>query len=293
MAALFVNEEIVHGGMPSAVRDTVNMRTLMYRYMDVREKIERMMITHIFLPTARARGMYRNGRRAEFVKQEEMLKRIAGKDVPIPGEFIDKENKMFRVANSHCGAIDLSVYDIPRPIWKKLNLVNNASEQQMLMALEADGKIPLDMVLDMLGMDPRVVRSKLEAQESTPFDPLWRQNRESVGMDKNIRMQILEGKKHGEWSLPEGAELEDAPMGGKPSSKKPMPPLGGGPGGGGPMPPLGKEKEKGKPKLDVGAPGGAPPPPRPPVSVKPPAGGTPAPTMPSPGPVPGGAIGEA
>jgi hypothetical protein len=283
MAALFVNEEIVHGGMPSAVRDTVNMRTLMYRYLDVREKIERMMITHIFLPTARARGMYRPGRKAAFIEQEKILRRVGGKDVPIQGEFLDDEKKMFRVANTHSAAIDLSVYDIPRPIWKKLNLVNNAAEQQMMLALEADGKIPLEMLLDMMGLDPRTVKSKMAAQESTPFDPLWRQNRDSVGMDKNVRLQILDGKKHGEWKLPEGEELEEAAPGAKAPAKKPAPAMGAG-APPAPIPP----KEKAKPEAGAPLAGGpAAPPPKPPVAVKPPVGGTPLPTVAPPGPVPG------
>lgn len=282
MAALFVNEEIVHGGMPSAVRDTVNMRTLMYRYLDVREKIERMMITHIFLPTARARGMYRPGRKAAFIAQEKMLKRVAGKDVIVQGEFLDKEKKMFRVANSHSAAIDLSVYDIPRPIWKKLNLVNNAAEQQMMLALEADGKIPMEMLLDMMGMDPRTVKSKLAAQESTVFDPLWRSQREAVGMDKNVRLQILDGKKHDEWVLPEGEDLEDS-GGSQPAPKKTVPSLGGGG-----APPAAPAKEKPKPEVPPAA-AATPPPPKPPVAVKPPAGGTPPPTVAPTGPVPGAA----
>lgn len=283
MAALFVNEEIVHGGMPSAVRDTVNMRTLMVRYMDVREKIERMMTTHIFLPTARARGMYRQGRKADFIKQEKMLRKASnGKDFYVPGDFIDAEKKLFRVANSHSGNIDMSVYDIPRPIWKKLNLVNNAAEQQMFMALEQDGKIPLEMVLDMLGMDPRAVKAKLMAQESTEFDPLWRKNRDAVGSDKNIRDQVLRGKRHGEWTLPEGAELDDAPASAPSAPRKTLPSSGGSSSPTAPTPP-----PKEKPKVDQN--GGASAPSRPPVAVKPPASGTPAPTMSPPGPVPGSA----
>ena len=289
MSALFVNEEIIHGGMPSAVRDTVNMRTLMYRYMDVREKIERMMITHIFLPTARARGMYRQGRKAEFIKQEEMLRKSSiGKDMIIKGEFLDAEKKMFRIANSHSAAIDMSIYDIPRPIWKKLNLVNNATEQAMMAQLESDGKIPLEMLFDMLGIDPRTVKAKMAAQESTMFDPLWRQNRESVGQDKNVRLQILDGKKHGEWKLAEGEELEDAgPAGSKPAPKKPLAPPPAGGAGAPPPPPPKKEEKPG-----AAAPAAAGAPPKPPVTVKPPAAGTPGPAMAAPGPVPG-AAGEA
>lgn len=287
MAALFVNEEIVHGGLPSTVRDTVNMRMLMTRYTDVRDKIERMMITHVFLPIARARGFYRKSRKAEAIAQETMLKRVASKEVPIQGEFLDKEKKMFRIANSHCGAIDLSVYDLPRPIWKKMNLVNNAAEQQLLLALEADGKIPMDMVFDALGIDPRTVRTKLKEQESTQFDPLWRQIRDAVGMDKNVRMQVLDGKTHDEWKIPEGAELDEntQPLGKGSAPKKPLPPLGGGSG----APPTGSEKPK--PKMPEPSAGATPPPamPKPPVAVKPPVGGTPAPTVTPPGPMPGGA----
>lgn len=285
MAALFVNEELVHGGMPSAVRDTVNMRTLMHRYMDLREKIERMMITHIFLPTARARGMYRQGRKADFIKQETMLRRVAGKDVVIQGEFLDADKKLFRVANSHCGAIDLSVYDIPRPIWKKLNLVNNAAEQQLMLSMESEGKVPTEMVLDMLGLDPRLVKKKLADQESTEFDPLWKMAREAIGQDKNVRRQVLAGKKHKEWSIPDGEELEDVKPAAPGAAKKPAAPASG---GAAPAPAPGKEKPKpGEPAAGGALPPPPPPPPKPPVATKPPVGGPPLPSMASPGPVPG------
>jgi hypothetical protein len=279
MAALFVNDEIVHGGMPSAVRDTVNMRTLMHRYMDVREKIERMMITHIFLPTARARGMYRKskGSIATVKKNEEIIRKVAGKDRIVEGEFLDKENKMFRVANSRSGVIDLSVYDIPRPVWKKINLVNNASEQQLIMGLEDAGKIPLEMVFDMLGIDPRVVRSKMKAQQSTESDPLYRQIRDEIGRDKLIRKQVLRGKKTDEWEIPEGEDIEVHPGGPQEKGRKPTVPLGGGGGGMGPSTGLpGKEKPKPKPG-EPGA-GGSIAPSRPSPEVKPPAAPPPGPS---------------
>lgn len=254
MAALFVNEEILHGGLPSAVRDTVNMRTLMYRYLDAREKIERMMITHIFLPIARARGMYRSGMHKKAEEQERVIKKIAGEERQVPVEFLDDSRKMFRVANSHSGSLDISAYDIPRPIWKKMNLVNNIAEQQLLVNLEDAGKVPLSMVLDMLGLDPEMVAKKLTEQESTPLDGVWREIRESLARDKNIRRQVLKGVKHGKWSLPEGVEPEmPAGMDAMKGRKAPGIP-------GMPLPPGGAGKAPKAPAMAPGqAPGAIPP----------------------------------
>lgn len=292
MAALFVNEEIIHGGMPSAVRDTVNMRTLMYRYMDVREKIERMMITHIFLPMARARGLYRKGGVAKAKEMEKrLLKTAGGQSITVSGNKIE-DSEMFRIANSVSGNLDLSAYDIPRPVWKKINLVNNAAEQQILLGLEADGKLPVESIYDMLGMDPRIIKSKLESQDGTIFDPLRKQIRDEIGKTSKIRKQILKGAKTKDWDLDsvddEAAEGAGGGLGGKQPPKKPMPALPGGPA----LPPTPKEKPKLPPPPGGGGGGGAPPipvkapaapPPKPTTGPIPPAPAGPAPT-----PAPGG-----
>jgi hypothetical protein len=291
MAGLFVNEEIIHGGMPSAVRDTVNMRTLQYRYLDVREKIERMLVTHIFLPIARARGFYRKGKEAVAKKNEEIMKRVGSnnKEVPIQGNYVKGSKTLFRIANSHSATIDLSAYDIPRPVWKKMNLVNNIAEQQLLLQLESEGKIPLEMVLDLLGFDSRIVKSKLKDQESTPLDPLWRRIREDLGSSKNINRQVLKGKKHDQWAVKEGEDIEEPAQGpgapGAPGGKKPP----GGPGGGMPMPP-GGPGAGGLPKPKMPPPPPAPGAiPKPPMTTPPTAGGPPpAPGMPPAGPMTGG-----
>jgi hypothetical protein len=253
MAALFVNEEIIHGGLPSAVRDTVNMRTLMLRYMDVREKIERMMITHIFLPMARARGFYRKGGEAKAKKMEERFIKVAGKNHKVKFSSFES-NEMFRIANTHSGTLDLSAFDIPRPMWKKINLVNNASEQQLIMNLESEGKVPLETVLDMLGLDARAIKSKLKAQESTVFDPLYRDVRNDLGRSEGVREQVLAGTKVEKWSQPESIE-EELAVGGPAMPGGPKKGPAAPPGGGGAPP---KPKAPEKPKVPGVAPGAAP-----------------------------------
>ena len=288
MAALFVNEEIIHGGMPSAVRDTVNMRTLMYRYLDVREKIERMMITHIFLPMARARGFYRKGGADKAKGMEKKLFKFAGdRKIEVSGNKIENTD-LFRVANSVSGNLDLSAYDIPRPVWKKINLVNNAAEQQIFLNLEDAGKLPLESIYDMLGIDPRVIKAKMEAQDGSIFDPLRRQIREEVGKTGKIRKQILKGAKTRDWDLDSVDDETDAsaPGVGK-GLKKPAPMPGG---GGAPLPEKPKEKPKAVPPLPGGA-GAAPIPVKPPAvppakPTTPPI--TPASPAPAPTPAPGG-----
>ena len=279
MAGLFVNEEIIHGGMPSAVRDTVNMRTLMARYMDVREKVERMLITHIFLPMARARGMYRKSAQAPqgLIKQAVMLN---GKSVEASGTMV---NGHFRVANSLSGNLDLSAYDIPRPVWKKINLVNNAAEQQIMLGLEDAGKIPIESIFDMLGLDPRVIKAKLEAQDGTIFDPVRRQIREELGKTGKIRKQVLKGIKTRDWdldSVPDEAEM--APPGKPGQPQQPKKPIPGAPPAGAPPPMPGKEKPKAPPPpMPGGGPGAL-------IPVKPPAA---PPTKPTTQPMPGMAPG--
>ncbi len=171
MAALFVNTEIIHGGIPSAVRDTVSIRTLMMRYNDLRDKIERMLVNMVFLPMARARGMFKKARTGE--------------------SKLDKKS-----------SLDASYFDIPKPIWKKINLVNNTAEQQLFIALEEQGKIPLSMVFDILGIDSRLVQAKMKEQESTIMDPVYRQIRDEMAKEKGIREQILGGVKHDKWINP-------------------------------------------------------------------------------------------
>ena len=286
MAALFVNEEIIHGGMPSAVRDTVNMRTLMYRYMDVREKIERIMITHIFLPMARARGFYRKAAMEKIAKQagKGFVKTASGKQVEVAGDKIEGTN-LFRIANSVSGNLDLSAYDIPRPVWKKINLVNNAAEQQIVLGLEDAGKLPVESVYDMLGMDPRIIKSKLEAQDGTIFDPLRKQIRDEIAKTGKIRKQVLKGVKTKDWDLDSiddemGPQAPAAPG----AAKKPaLPP----PPSGAPLPEKGKEKLKAPPP----PPGGAPIPVKPPAAPPPKPTTAPVPPAPAglpPPPVPGG-----
>ena len=97
--------------------------------------------------------------------------------------------------------------------------------------------------------------------------------------DVLVSNSAFKGKKHDEWSLPEGEELEDAAPAGPKPLKKPGAPAGG------PAPAL-PPPAKEKPKTEVPpAPAGAPP--KPPVTVKPPVGGPAPAAVPPAGPIPG------
>jgi len=242
MAGLFVNEEIIHGGLPSTVRDTTSMRTLMQRYNDVREKIERMLITHVFLPVARARRMYKKSAKDYFEKLE---KRASDLYYSIYKKSIKKgdiaPHDIYVKANS--GLIDISAFDIPRPIWKRINIFNNLTEQQYMMQLENEGKIPLSVVLEMLGLDPEAILEKLKEQESTRFDSVYREIKSELAKSEEIRSQVLAGKKVEEWIA--GNKVTPAPSsggglgdlfggGGGLGSGPSLPPMGGPEG----MPPI-------------------------------------------------------
>ena len=215
MAGLFVNEEIIHGGIPSSVRDTVSMRVLMQRYNDVREKIERMLITHVFLPMARNRKMYKKEayntiknweKRAASLYEKKYNKKL--RNTLAPYEFFIKANY---------GELDISAFDIPRPIWKRINIFNNVSEQQYLMSLEENGKFPLSMLLEYFGIDPETVMRKLKEEESTVFDKVYREIRSELGKSEPIRIKILNGEKTSDW-LKSTKKEEGGVIGGKPES---------------------------------------------------------------------------
>lgn len=287
MAALFVNEEVIHGGIPSAVRDTVNLRTLMHRYQDIREKIERVMITHIFLPIAQARGFYRKAHLEKMTRSgavDKHIVKIAGKDVEVPVKWIDKAKGTYQIVNERHAGLDISAFDIPRPIWKKMNLVNNVAEQQLLINLEDAGKFPLDLIYDMLGFDPKVIKNKIYGNYSGPFDPAWRQIREEVAKDKSIRLQVLEGKKPHEWKLPENGKLEDGTATPAGQAKKPQTPSVPGSGGGATKPAQPQKKDDGKTPPAGATPGGQPSGKGTPVAT-PPSPAQPPSSMPTPGPV--------
>lgn len=256
MAALFVNDEIIHGGIPSAVRDTVNLRTLMHRYLSVREAMERIMIQQIFLPIAQARGFYRKAHVKTAAKIEKYFIKVAGKKEKQPVDVIwqDKAKGLYTIAHSVHAGLDISAYDLPRPVWKKMNLINNLAEQQLMMKMEEDGKLPLEMLFDIMGIDSKLVMKKMYDQESTSFSPLWRQVRDDVARDAKIRLQVLRGDKPDQWTLPAGENLGAPPAavdkGAKPSAAPkpaaapaakpaapPKPSAKPAPGGGGATPP--------------------------------------------------------
>jgi hypothetical protein len=216
------------------------MRVLMQRYNDVREKVERLLITHVFLPMARNRKLFKKDaaesvknweRKASALYEKQTGKKVRG-DKPVPFEYFIKANY---------GELDISAFDIPRPIWKRINIFNNLSEQQYLMTLEEQGKFPLSMLLEYFGIEPETVMRKLKEEESTIFDKVYREVRAEMGKSDPIRLKILNGEKTSEWlkdtKKGEGGTItpksEEGLFGGGLGSGG----LGGGLGGGGGLPP--------------------------------------------------------
>jgi hypothetical protein len=239
----------------------------MHRYLSVREMMEKAMIQQIFLPIAAARGLYRKA----YVKQasqkfEKHMVKVAGKDTEIDVIWQDKEAGLYTIPFSRTASLDLSMYDLPRPIWKKMNLINNLAEQQLMMKMEEDGRLPLEMLFDMFGIDKRMVDKKMRDQASTPADPLWRKIKDDIGNDKRIRVQILKGKKPDQWALPADEELDETPEPPKPAAApKPKPAAPAAPG----AKPATPAKPNPPPKPAPGGAGGATPTSKPPVSVTP------------------------
>jgi len=238
MTGLFANEALLGGEAPSYAGQTVNLKMLFHRYITERAEIEKIFKYKIFLPIAREQKLIRRTK-AEI-------------DHKVRNNF--KEN------------VPDDRYYLPTFIWQKLNLLNNTQEQEMLLRMRTDGRIPQEIINDVFGLSSKIVTKQFETEEATYLDPDWQELKKAYLTDeqnKELRDRFLRGDKMKDIlkdiAMKEKASEDSKPVEEKPSRPKPLKDLMDtkAPAGGGPMkgpslgPPPGKPEEA---KPGAGAP---------------------------------------
>jgi len=236
MIGLFSNEALLGGEAPSYAGQTVNLKMLFHRYITDRAAIEKIFKYKIFLPIAREQKLYK----------------------PTPAEVAHKVKVLSK------GVVPDDRYFLPNFIWQKLNLLNNTTEQEMLIRMRNDGRIPQEVINDVFGFSAKTVTKQFETEEATYLDKDWQELKKKYlenEDNKELRDRFLRGDKIKDIlqdlatkeKMQEGADKEKPIKRPKPLSD--LTPAGepGGPMGVGELPPPpGGGPEPGKPG---GAPG--------------------------------------
>lgn len=212
LTALFTNEAITHGSGPTYSNASVAMRAMMHRYLLMRDQLSTWMRDKIWKPIATAREYYKTD---------------STNSAP---EHIRKQGKYYAL-------------DLPRPKWKKLNLLDNQSQQQYMMTLRDKMQLDHKTLMEMFDFDPAVIVQRLKEEEGKIIDPAYIKARATMSGKDEGAEQILKGAKGSEMEVAKvekprkglpGVEEEgglgEAAIPGGPAVK---PPTGPGPGPGG------------------------------------------------------------
>jgi hypothetical protein len=169
MVGLFANEALIGGEAPSYAGQTVNLKMLFHRYITDRAEIEKIFKYKIFLPMAREQQLIRPTK----AEVEHKIK-IRGGNIP--------DEKYF----------------LPSFIWQKLNLLNNTQEQEMMLRLRNDGRIPQEIINDVFGLTSKTIVSQFQKEEATYLDKDWQELKKAYLDDaenKELRDRFLKGEK--------------------------------------------------------------------------------------------------
>ncbi len=206
LTGLFTNKAITHGEGPTYANASVAMRVLMNRYLVIRNLLEQFMKVKVFKKIAEARAYYKSDTTNSSGQKQE---RVQGK---------------------------YKVLDLPRIKWRKLNLLDNTQQQQMMMNLRKDKQLDHASLMEMFDHDPETIVEALKKEESTIVDAAYIKAREAFVKDPAVAEQILRGEKGPK------LELESEEDEGKKKPKGEVTPsssggAGGAGGGGGVTPP--------------------------------------------------------
>ena len=215
MMGLFASDSMVGGGEAGPyATSAVNMKVVMHRYLMNRTTLENLLRQKMFTPLAKARGFIK--RTTAELKHNV---RTSGPNYILPKFFYAQ----------------------------RVNLLSSTQEQEMLLRLRDKGEIPMSIIADVFGWDIDQLKTKFDAEASTPIDPLYKDARKDVAKDPTVRNKILKGEKLKDIVLPE-APAETAKGPGRPTipeemKAKPTPAiLSPGPGDASPR---SKQQEKG------------------------------------------------
>lgn len=149
LTAMFLNKALTHGEGPTYANASIATRALLMRYIQVRSQLEDLIKEKIFIPVSLYHGFYRRTK-AELEHRVRTTKE----------------------------AEDLIV---PEFDWRyKSNLLDDAAVRDLIASFVREGRLPMKALLDILGLDAKVIEQQLKQEEGTPFDSLYRQLKEQV-----------------------------------------------------------------------------------------------------------------
>ena len=99
-------------------------------------------------------------------------------------------------------------YILPKFKWKMRNLLNEHAERELFLKLRDKGEIPFKLLAEVLNLDYDKVKADLKEEESSVFDPVYRDVIKEKSKDKGISSAIVEGKRVSE-AIQEGLEKGD------------------------------------------------------------------------------------
>jgi len=155
MHGLFTNAAITTGEGPNFATASIGARTLLMRYIPVRNLLERKWENGVFLPISVANEFY-EPRQADL--DHNVRTRTSEEDkVPI-----------------------LPVFD-----WRyKTNLLDDNNFRELIVRMQQQGQLPMKMVADVLNMDYKEMKHWLKKEEGGVFDELYKEWRKALILAK-------------------------------------------------------------------------------------------------------------
>jgi len=145
LVGMFANDALISGESPGYSSQTVNLRMLFHRYLTVRQDLQDTYKYKMYLPIARSQKFVRqtNANNKNSIK-------IYSKNFP------------------------LKKYYLPDFLWRKLNLLNNTSEQEFLLRLYEKGDLPFTVISDVFGYDNKILEKYWNSERGTMVDKNYR-----------------------------------------------------------------------------------------------------------------------
>lgn len=181
MFALFANDALLQSKGQTFSNSNVSVRVLLSRYQMIRSTLELAWKNQVFRSMAEARDYWVPDRTGNTG------------DAPVR----EKGGKFYYL-------------DLPKFKWAKLNLLDDTSQKQFLVALRQKLEIPHKTICEIFDLDPDEVKQALKDEESTVVDPVYIEARKSATKQPMVLSQVLQGYKTKEWILEKSTPEEQA-----------------------------------------------------------------------------------
>ena len=150
MHGMFTNEAITTGSGPNFATASIGARTLLMRYIPVRNLLEKKWNDSVFLPIAVANEFY-EPRQADL-------------------------DHNVRTGNKEDRTPMLPVFD-----WRyKTNLLDDNNFRDLIVRMNQQGQLPMKVVADVLNMDYKEIKYWLKKEEGGVFDDLYQEWRKQL-----------------------------------------------------------------------------------------------------------------